>query len=87
MTRNSLAHRMSTHAAQRPPEEMMQEALRYLEVMIPIVNNVNCSPNSTVNMDQTPMWHVMMAKGTIDAVGKCTINARLLVTPSASPSW
>ena len=67
---------MSTHAAQRPPKEVMQEALGYLEVMIPILNDENRSPEFTLNMDQTPMWHAMTQKGLIDTIGRRTINVR-----------
>ena len=74
MAKNNLAHRMSTHTAQRPPEEVSQEALGYLEVIVPIVNDSNRSPEFTANMDQTPMWHAMTHKGTIDTIGKRTIN-------------
>jgi len=77
MARNHLAHCMSTHAAQHPPKEMSQEALGYLEVFHPILNNSNHSPEFTANMDQTPMWHAMMAKGTIDAIGKHQSNAQV----------
>ena len=35
MARNNLAHRMSTHVAQRPPEEVSQEALGYLGWLFP----------------------------------------------------
>ena len=76
MARNNLTHRMSTNAAQRPPEEVMQEALGYLEVMIPILNDENRSPEFTLNMDQTPMWYAMTPKGSIDTVGTRTINVR-----------
>ncbi len=55
MARNNLAHHMSTPAAQCPPEEVMQEARGYLEVIVPIVNDLNRSPEFTANMDQTPM--------------------------------
>ncbi len=79
MAKNNLTHRMSTHAAQRPPEEVVQEALGYLEVIVPIVNDVNRSPEFTANMDQTPMWHAMSQKGTIDTIGKRTINVRTSV--------
>jgi len=82
MARNNLAHRMSTHAAQRPPEEVSQEALGYLEVIVPIVNDSNRSPEFTVNMDQTPMWHAMSQKGSIDTIGKRTINVRTSVGDS-----
>jgi len=76
MARNNLTHRMSMHAAQRPPNEVMQEALGYLEVMIPILNDENRSPEFTLNMDQTPMWYAMTPKGSINTVGTRTINVR-----------
>jgi len=76
MARNNLAHRMSTHTAQRPPEEVVQEALGYLEVLRPIISDSNRSLEFTANMDQTPMWHAMTEKVTIDTVGKRTINVR-----------
>jgi hypothetical protein len=82
MARNNLAHRMSTHWAQRPPEEVSQEALGYLEVMVPIVNDSNRLPEFTANMDQTPMWHAMSQKGSIDTIGKRTINVRTSVGDS-----
>ena len=82
MARNNLAHRMSTHAAQRPPEEVAQEALGYLEVIRPIISDSNRSLEFTANMDQTPMWHAMTAKGTIDTVGKRTINVRTSIGDS-----
>ena len=82
MARNNLAHRMSTHVAQRSPEEVMQEALGYLEVIVPIVNDSNRSPEFTANIDQTPMWHAMTQKGTIDTIGKHTINVRTSVGDS-----
>ena len=76
MARNNLAHRMTTHTAQRPPEEVMEEALGYLQVMIPFVIDGNRLPEFTLNMDLTPMWHAMTQKGSIDTVGKRTINVR-----------
>ena len=76
MVRNKLTHRMLTHAAQRPPEEVMEEARGYLEVMIPILNDENRSPKFTLNMDQTPMWYTMTPKESIDTVGTRTINVR-----------
>ena len=77
---------MSMHTAQRPLEEVSQEALGYLEVIVPVVNNLNRLPEFTATMDQTPMWHAMTQKGTIDTIGKRTINAHRLVIRSASLS-
>ena len=82
MAINNLAHRMSTHAAQRPPEEVNQEALGYLEVIVPIVNDSNRSLEFTANMDQTPMWHAMSQKGSINTIGKHMINVRTSVDDS-----
>ena len=64
---------MLTHAAQRPPEEVMQEALGYLLVTVSIMNDLNCS------LEFTPMGHAMTQKGTIVTIGKYTINVRTLV--------
>jgi hypothetical protein len=48
MMQQGLTHHMATHAAQRPPEEVYAEAKGHLEVMVPIVNNINCSPAFTL---------------------------------------
>ena len=53
MMQQGLTHRMATHAAQPPPEEVYAEAKGHLEVMVPIVNDTNRSPAFTLNMDQT----------------------------------
>ena len=76
MMRQGLTHRMATHAAQRPPEEVYAEAKGHLEVMVPIVNDINRSPAFTLNMDQTPMWYAMTPKTTIDHRGARTVNVR-----------
>jgi hypothetical protein len=51
MMQNGLTHCTATHAAQRPPEQVCEEATGHLEVMVPIVNDVNRSPAFTINMD------------------------------------
>ena len=45
-------------------------------MIVPIVNDGNRSPKWIANMDQTPMWHAMSQKGSIDTIGKRTINVR-----------
>ncbi len=76
MMRNGLTHHMATHAAQRPPEQVCEEATCHLEVMVPIINDVNQSPAFTINMDQMPMWYTMTPKTTIEARGTRTVNVR-----------
>ena len=74
MMRNGLTHHMAKHTAQRPPGEVSDKAKGHLNVMVPIVNDVNRDPGFTLNMDQTPMWYAMTAKGTIEHRGAPTVN-------------
>jgi hypothetical protein len=74
MAKNSLVHCMATHTAQRPPQEMCNKANGFLQVIIPIVKNGNQLPAFTLNMDQTPVNHVMNPKDTINRRGTCMIN-------------
>jgi hypothetical protein len=67
---------MATHVAQRPPEQVYEEAQGHLEVSVPIVNDINRSPAFTLNMDQTPMWYAMTPKTTIEPRGSRTVNVR-----------
>jgi hypothetical protein len=67
---------MATHTVQCPPQEMCNEANGFLQEIVPIVNDGNRSPASTLNMDQTPINHVMNPKDTIDRRGMHTINLR-----------
>jgi hypothetical protein len=76
MMEQGLTHCMATHAAQRPPEEVYTEAKGHLEVMVPIVNNINPLPAFTLNMDQTPMRYAMTPKTTIEHCGSRTVNVR-----------
>jgi hypothetical protein len=65
---------MATHAVQRPPEKVCEEARGHLEVMVLIINNTNHSPVFTLNMDQTPIWYEMTPKTTINSCGSHTVN-------------
>jgi hypothetical protein len=67
---------MAMHTAQRPPQEMCNEANGFLQEIVPIVNNGNQSPAFTLNMDQTPINHAMNPKDTINRRGTRTINLR-----------
>ena len=74
MMQQGLTRRLAMHAALGPPEEAYEEAKGHLEVMVPIVNNTNCSPAFTLKMDQTPMWYAMTLKTTIECCGSHTVN-------------
>jgi hypothetical protein len=74
MMQQGLTHCMATHAAQRPPEEVYEEAKGHFEVMVPILDDINRSPAFTLNMDQTPMWYAMTPKTTIKRRGSHMVN-------------
>jgi hypothetical protein len=76
MAKNSLVHRMATHTAQSPPQEMCNKANGFLQEIVPIINNGNQLPPFTLNMDQTPVNHAMNPKDTINRRGTRTINLR-----------
>jgi hypothetical protein len=75
MMRNGLTRCMAMHAAQLPPEQVCEEATGHLEVMVPIVDDVNQSSAFTINMDQMPMWYAMTPKTTVESRGSHTVNA------------
>ncbi len=77
MAKNGLVHRMATHATQRPPQEMCNEANGFLQEIVPILNDGNKLPAFTLNMDQTPINHTMNPKDTIDRRGMGTINLQM----------
>jgi len=76
LTRNQLTHRVATHKAQRCPGEVRNEALAYLEVQVPRVNDSCHHQDFILNMDQTPMYQAMAEGVTIDFVGARTVNLR-----------
>ena len=76
LTRNQLTHRVATHKAQRCPGEVRDEALAYLEVQVPRVNDSCRHQDFILNMDQTPVYQAMDEGVTIDFVGARTVNLR-----------
>jgi hypothetical protein len=76
MTKHRLAHRMATHKAQRHPSEVEGEALDFLSYIRPILQERNRDPDFIINMDQTPVFHAMDFRMTIDRVGTRTVNLR-----------
>ena len=61
---------------------MYEEAKGHLEVMVPIINNINRSPAFTLNMDQMPIWYAMTPKTTIEPRGSRTVNVRTATADS-----
>ena len=76
MKKNRFTHRMATHKAQRHPSEVEADALQFLDVMRPILLEQNRDLDYVINMDQTPVYHVMDFKTTIDKVCVRTVNLR-----------
>jgi hypothetical protein len=59
LTWNQLTHRVATHKAQRCPGEVREEALAYLEVQVPRVNDSCRHQDFILNMDQTLVYQAM----------------------------
>jgi hypothetical protein len=82
MMKHCLVHRMATHKAQRHPSEVEGEALQFLDYIRPILQEQNRDPNYIINMDQTPVFHAMDFRTTIDRVGTRTVNIRTSASDS-----
>ena len=82
MKNNGLTHCMATHKAQWHPSEVESEALQFLDVIRPILLEQNRDLDYVLNMDQTPVYHAMDFRGTIDRVGARTINLRTSASDS-----
>ena len=82
MKKTGLSHRMATHKAQRHPSEVEGEALQFLDVIRPVLLEHNRHPDFVINMDQTPVYHAMDFRTTIDRVGARTINLRTSASDS-----
>ena len=74
MKKHRLIHRMATHKAQHHPSEVDVEALQFLDYIHPILLEHNRDLDYIINMDQTPVFHVMDFCTTIDRVGMHTVN-------------
>jgi hypothetical protein len=71
---HSFSYRMGTHRLQRPPVEIEGEALNFMQFMCRIVSGGNRDRRFVINMDQTPVYFSMNAKGLRKVVGKNTIH-------------
>jgi hypothetical protein len=56
---------------------MCNKAYRFLQEIVPIVNDGNLLPAFIINIDQTPILHAMNPKDTIDRRDTKTINLRM----------
>ena len=76
LARNNLTHRVATHMSQRDPHEVEAEAIEFLEYIRPRLIDGSRDPDFIMNMDQTPVYHAMNARCTIERVGARTVNMR-----------
>ena len=76
LAKNKLTHRVATHMAQRDPREVEAEALEFLEYIRPRLEDGSRDPDYIVNMDQTPVYHAMNVRTTVEHVGTKTVNMR-----------
>jgi hypothetical protein len=74
MKKNKLVHHMATHKAQRHPSEVKGKALQFLDVIRPVLLEQNQDVDYVLNMDQTPVYHAMDFKSTINKVGARRVN-------------
>jgi hypothetical protein len=71
---NNLVHRVATHTAQRPPEEVHEDAKSHLAVAVPKCVGPTRDPRFILNMDQTNCKLGNSPKNTINQRGARTIN-------------
>jgi hypothetical protein len=76
LAKNNLTHCVATHMAQRDPREVKAEVLEFLEYIPLHLDDGSRDPNYIINMDQTPVYHAMNARTTIERVGTRTVNMR-----------
>jgi hypothetical protein len=73
---NNLVHRVATHTAQRPPDEVHEDAKSHLVVAVPKCGGPTRDPRFVLNMDQTNSKFGNSPGQTIDHCGARTINMR-----------
>jgi hypothetical protein len=73
---NDLVHRVATHTAQRPPDEVHEDAKSHLAVAVPKCVGPTRDPRFILNMDQTNCQFGNSPKSTINQRGARTINMR-----------
>ena len=70
---NCIVVRASTHTAQRHPQETNDQALAFLGIMRPILRPPEMNKRWVINMDQSPLWHALPPKRTLNLRGSRTI--------------
>ena len=73
---NNLVHCVVTHKAQRPPEEVHEDARSHLALAVPKFVGPTCNPRFILIMDQTNSKFGNLPCQTINERGACTINMR-----------
>ena len=76
LARHDLVHRLGTHAAQRPPHEVEDEARQWIAYAQPKCAEPNRHPDYNLNMDQSNCYFANEPTATINARGARTINIR-----------
>jgi hypothetical protein len=73
---NNLVHHVATHTAQRPPDEVHEDAKSHLALAVPKCVGPTHDPRFILNMDQTNSKFGNSPSSTINQRGTRTINMR-----------
>ena len=73
---HGLVHRVHTHESQRPPHEVANEATDFIVRIRPLLRGMFSHEDWIINMDQTPVFFLMVPRTTLDHVGARTVNVR-----------
>ena len=69
-----LVHRLGTHESQKAPKETQTEALDFMGVIHPKLQQQCWSKAFILNMDQTPISFTFNSKSTLEVVGARTVH-------------
>jgi hypothetical protein len=76
MHANSLVHCIGMHELQRKPNNVMTEALDYLNLMCPLLEGPHRDRHFILNMDQMPVFFCMTQKKTLEVIGVKIVHIR-----------
>jgi len=76
MRAHSLVYRMGKHQTQRKPEEVVAEALDYMNLIRALLLGPRCDQHFILNVDQMPVYFCMTRKKTLEVVGVKTVHIR-----------
>lgn len=74
--RNCIVVRRVTHTAQVHPQETVDQALQWLQIMRPIVSAPGVDQALVINMDQTPVYMSMHPPVSLNLQGQKTVHGR-----------